>query len=115
MIVELKSEGGLKITLDIMFLRANKKQRRRKNKKELIDTACIIFRDNREIACGIARQNHLDNYNKIVGRKVALAKAIANIGFLQYMPSQACSINRRRRSMRQHIWNVFHQTFGRWN
>ena len=112
--VELQSEGDLNITLDIMFLRANKKQRRRKNKKELIDTACIIFRDDREIACGIARQNHLDNYNKIVGRKVALAKAIVNIEFLRYIP-QMCSINIRRRSMRQHIWNVFHQTFGRWN
>lgn len=109
--VEVFQTENEKVILDIMFLRANPKQRRHKGKKELIDTACIIFEDGREIACGIARQNPLDNYNKIVGRKVALAKAIAKVGFLKPF----LIYTQRRREMRRQVWKVFHQTFGRWN
>jgi len=112
--VEVRAEGNLLIILDIVFRRTNRNERRRYNKKELIDTACIIFNKGREIACAIARQNPLDEYNKIVGKKIALAKAIAQIGFLErmiYYPMET----HRRKIMRKHIWEIFHQTFGRWN
>ena len=112
--VELLAEENLKIVLDIIFRKANPGERRRQNKKELIDTACMIFRDGREIACTIARQNPLDAYNKIVGKKVALAKAIANLDFLKRIP-QIREADHCRYRMRRLIWEVFHQTFGRWN
>lgn len=108
------------VVLDILFWKTAPSERRIVNGKELIDTTCQICRDGetspvlRELTCAVARQNPIDNYNKIVGKKVALAKAIANLAFLKPIP-QICNINIRRRLSRQHIWNVFHQTFGRWN
>ena len=105
------------IVLDIVFRKTNRFERRRKNGKELIDTTCMIFRVGREIACATARHNPLDDYNKIVGKKIALDKAIAQIEFLKR--PHHCGISEigypQRRIMRRHIWEVFHQTFGRWN
>jgi len=118
--VELQLEGDLNITLDIIFWKTAPGERRIVNGKELIDTTCQICRDGetspvlRELTCAVARQNPIDNYNKIVGKKIALARAIANIEFLKPIP-QIKAADLRRRSSRQHIWNVFHQTFGRWN
>lgn len=118
--VELRRDDDVEVVLDIMFWKTAPGERRIVNGRELIDTTCQICLDGetspvlRELATAVARQNPLDNYNKIVGKKIALARAIANITFLKPIP-QICSINTRRRSSRQHIWNVFHQTFGRWN
>lgn len=118
--VTLRRDDGVKVVLDILFWKTTPGERRIVNKKELIDTTCQINIDGetspvlRELTCAIAKQNPIDNYSKIVGKKVALAKAITNIEFLKPIP-QVCSINIKRRGMRQHIWNIFHQTFGRWN
>jgi len=113
---EIKTETNRKVIviLDIIFRKTNTNERRRYNNKVLIDTACMIFRDDREIACAIARQNPLDDYNKIVGKKVALAKAIDKIEFLKSIPKSMMAYHHHH-EMRRHIWEVFHQTFGRWN
>lgn len=89
-------------------------KRRQKNGHELIDTTCQISWNGKELTCETARQNHLDSYNKIVGKKVALTKAINEIYFLK---STGCtnSARNRRRLMRTQIWAEFHKTFGRWN
>lgn len=130
--IELQRDDDVKVILDILFWKTAPGERRIVNGRELIDTTCQVSRVMYEdrpmtlITKAEARQNPLDNYNKIVGKKVALAKAIANLTFLKPIPfffmgdldlsrQQCNNINIRRRSMRQHIWNVFHQTFGRWN
>lgn len=114
--VILRAEGNLKIVLDIVFRKTNRHERRRVNGKELIDTTCMILRDGREIACATARQNPLDDYNKIVGKKIALTKAIAQVEFLKHLPEYYnLTTNHCRKIMRSHIWDAFHQTFGRWN
>lgn len=118
--VELQRDDNVEVVLDIIFWKTAPGERRIVNGKELIDTTCQVSRVMYEdkpmtlITKAEARQNPIDNYNKIVGKKIALARAIANIEFLKPIP-QICSINIQRRSSRQHIWNVFHQTFGRWN
>ena len=120
MIVKLKKDDNVEVVLDILFWKTAPGERRIVNGKELIDTTCQININgetsivSRELTCAVARQNPIDNYNKIVGKKIALARAIANVEFLKPIP-QICSINIKRRAMRQHIWNVFYQTFGRWN
>ena len=81
--VEVQAEGNLKIVLDIIFTKTPPGERRHFGKRELIDTGCVISRDGRLIACEFARQNPLDDYNKIIGKKVALAKAISQIEFLK--------------------------------
>ena len=124
MIVELKDDEGLDVVLDIVFTKTAFSKRRKVNNKELIDTYCQVSRvtqinpiELQPLTTTTAFQNPLDKYNKIVGKKIALAKAIAEIEFLlplhQYNRDE--SVHLKRRSMRQHIWNVFHQTFGRWN
>lgn len=125
MIIELKNEKGENVALDIIFWKTAIGERRKINGKELIDTYCQVSRiiqinpmESVLIIKTKALQNPLDRYNKIVGKKVALAKAIAGIAFLESLVSQYdrdIAIHLRRRSMRQHIWNVFHQTFKRWN
>lgn len=121
MIVELTNEENENIVLDIVFSKTAIDGRRKVNGKELIDTYCQVSRvtqinptELQPLTTTAAFQNPLDEYNKIVGKKVSLAKAIADIGFLKPIP-QCEGIHLKRRSMRQHIWNVFHQTFGRWN
>lgn len=118
MIVELQRENGVSIILDIVFWKTSLGGRRKVNGKELIDTTCqvCIVGDTsptgRELTRTVARLNPKDRYDKTVGKKVALTKAIANLAFLNPV-LQCIGINQKRRSMRQHIWNVFHQTFGR--
>lgn len=104
--VEIKAKEGVQIViLDILFWRTNKDKRRYQNRKELIDTTCVIFWDGREISRGVAMQNPLDTYNKMTGRKIALTKALVNLRKDMNLVFK----------MREHIWKVFHQTFGRWN
>lgn len=112
-------EDHQKVILDIVFMRTHPGERRHFGKKELIDTICIILRIGgvaqgvaTEIARGIAKQNPLDDYNKIIGRKVALTKAI---GICRMLSSPHRLEHIRRRGMRKHIWEVFYKTFGRWN
>jgi len=121
MIAELINEEGETVVLDINFRKTTIGERREVNGKELIDTYCKVSRvtqinptELQTLTTTAAFQNPLDEYNKIVGKKIALAKAIADIGFLKPIP-QCEGIHLKRRSMRQHIWNVFYQTFGRWN
>lgn len=101
--VELLRDDDVEVVLDILFWKTAPDKRRIVNGKELIDTTCQINIAGdtstvlRELTCAVARQNPLDNYNKIVGKKIALARAIANIAFLKPIP-QICSINTRRRS-----------------
>lgn len=122
--VEFEPRGDIKVVLDIIFQKTNPGERRRKNKRELIDTTCIIFRGGQEIAYAVARQSPLDNYSKIIGKKVALARAIANIEFSRLVPQVPATPEAPEaleapeassREMRRHIWDVFRQTFGRWN
>ena len=119
--VEVIAERNLKIVLDIIFRRTNPGERRHSKRKELIDTTCIISRIGgvaqgvaMEIARGVSRQNPLDSYNKIVGKKVALTKAIAKIEFLKRIP-HCFTTSHARKVTRRQIWEVFHQTFSRWN
>ena len=115
--VEVFDDENGKVTLDIMFTRTPLGGRRYFGKKELIDTTCFIFRAGRQLAYATARQNPLDNYNKIIGRKVALAKAIAKTKILKLSPHsyQTLTGKHRRKVNCSRIWKVFHQTFGRWN
>jgi hypothetical protein len=115
--VEIFDDENNKVILDIIFRKTNTGERRRFGKKELIDTACMIFRDGREIACAIARQNPLDDYNKIVGKKIALTKAIVQIKLLKLSSYsyQTLTGKHRRKVNCSRIWKVFHKTFGRWN
>jgi len=120
------------VVLDIIFWKTAPGERRIANGKKLIDTHCrisrVMYADKpaTSIIETIAFQNPLDNYNKIIGKKVALAKAVADIDFLKritqynkllqrFSSEEIRSMNLKRRLMRQHIWNIFHQTFRRWN
>lgn len=127
--IEFRKEDNVPAMLDITFWKTAIGDRRKVNGRELIDTTCQICVDGdtspvlRELACATARQNPLDKYNRIVGKKVALAKAIAGIAFLKPISmsrrdlttAECNSMNLKRRLMRQHIWCIFHRTFGRWN
>ena len=121
--IEFQKEDNVPTVLDILFWKTAPGERRIVNGRELIDTTCqisrVMYSDKPMtlLTKTEARQNPLDNYNKIVGKKVALAKAIANLVFLKPIRElgKESSMNLKRRLMRQHIWNVFHQTFGRWN
>ena len=115
MIVNLIDEYGRKIQLKILFWKTPPKKRRRKHGRELIDTTCQIFDTFQSLlATGIAKQNSLDRYNKIIGKKVSLTRAINKINCLR---STSCSTEDgyTRRRMRQQIWAEFHKTFGRWS
>jgi len=130
--VEFKN-GDIKTILDITFCRTAVGKRRKVKGKELIDTCCKISinpcrkvsrilnastsEESVLITKTIARQNPLDKYNKIIGRKVALAKAIANMSFLTPLSyvDKNFDTNLERLAIRKHIWNVFYQTHGAWN
>ncbi len=126
MIINLVDENSTRIQLKILFSKTPPGKRRRKHGRELIDTTCRIFDrlpetekpteksvDDDLAGLGIARQSALDGYNKIVGKKIALTRAINKI---PYLLSTGCTTKAgiERQSMRQHIWNVFHATFKKW-
>jgi len=125
--IHLQKDDNIEVVLDIIFWKTAPADRRKINGQELIDTCCQVSRvmfsvQPMVLLCtAIAKQNPKDGYNKIVGKKIALAKAIAEIAFLNRIPpllqhsQESHNINIQRRTMRQHIWNAFHQTFGRWN
>lgn len=115
--VDVFDDENGRVTLDIMFRKTIPSERRHQNKKELIDTTCFIFRAGVQLAYATARQNPLDDYNKIVGKKVALAKAIAKSKILKlsFHSYQTLTGKHRRKVNCRRIWKVFHQTFGRWN
>ena len=115
MIVNLIDEYGRKIQLEILFRRTPLEKRRQKHGRELIDTTCQIFDSFQSlVAVGTAKQNPLDSYNKIIGRKIALGRAINKITCLR---STGCPVEDgyTRRKMRQQIWIKFHKTFGGWS
>lgn len=115
-------DDNVSIVLDILFWRTSPALRRKENGKELIDTYCRVSREvgaDKSVTLytqTVARQNPVDDYNKIVGRKVALAKAIAKLSFLKFELRDniriCCPVNYRKHKMRKRIWQVFHQTFG---
>lgn len=121
MIVNLSNEDDKAIQLKILFSKTPPGKRRQKQGRELIDTTCKIFDKLHEseasfdelAGMGIARQSFLDDYSKIVGKKIALTRALKKVYYLQ---SFGCSTQDAviRRKMRQHIWNVFHATFKNW-
>lgn len=114
MIVNITNWENTKISLTILFSKTLEYKRRFRHGKELIDTTCRIFWGDKELACETARQSYLDAYNKIVGKKIALTRAIAAIPFLRKEGCPAIeSIHRK--INRQTIWMIFHKTFGRWN
>ena len=105
------------------------KEHRTKGKKDLIDTFCIIYevlKQKRTIAIGRTNQNPLDKYNKIVGKKIALHRAL-NPRFsgpitkkdLDYyslsgvIDGDYCELFSKKEN-RTKIWNTFHTTFKRW-
>jgi len=114
MIVQILDDEETMRELKILFSKTPVSKRRKKNKKELIDTTCSIFVDGVLVCDTIAKQNPLDHYNKIVGRKVALAKAISQIRFLSPVSSTHVWFQKRREK-RKMIWSIFHKTFGRWS
>lgn len=97
--------------LDIRFL----KFKRVRKRKPVIDTVCqIICNGDSLVADAIARQSHKDKYNKITGKKIALARALQQIGFLKSIP-EIKAIHNNRKSVRKLIWNLFFTTFNkRW-
>lgn len=111
--VSLKTEDDVPVDLEIRFSRTSVGLRRRKREKELIDTRCRIFRYGKVIAEAVAYQSWRDKYNKIIGRKIALAKAIKQVGCLKPMPAIEIS-DKHRHEMRRQLWQVFHDNFG-WN
>jgi len=70
--------------LDVRFHR----KRKRSHKKNIVHTACIVsipgstsvveakYLVEKNQGTGLAKQNHLDNNRKEVGRKIALGKAL---------------------------------------
>ena len=115
MIVNLIDEYGRKSSIEILFWKTPLEKRRRKHGRELIDTTCKIFDTFQSlVATGIAKQNVLDRYNKIIGKKIALTRAINK---LQCLRSTGCSVeaSNTRWQMRQQIWTEFHKTFGKWS
>lgn len=118
MIINLINEDSAKSQLKILFWKTPPEQRRRKHGRELINTTCQIFLNDGTsggtlLAMGVAKQNSLDRYNKIVGKKIALTRAINAIPGLRSVgcPTEEGKI---RRKSRQQIWAEFHKTFGRW-
>lgn len=125
--ITLKTEDNVDITLYIVFHRTRFGERRKVEStgKELIDTACIIYRDcegsdisngNLKEVCKVvvanerAYQSKRDNYNKIIGRKVALAKAIKRLVFLDWTLNT--KRNNHRLELRKQIWAEFFMKFG---
>ncbi|HDY87927.1 MAG TPA: hypothetical protein ENH82_07430 [bacterium] len=108
--VTLVTEENNIIDLDIVFHRTRLGERAYAGKKELIDTHCEVFRDEQLITSTVAYQNSKDEYNKITGRKVALAKAICLMAFLSWVPYTS-PINDQRLVMRKRIWAAFKETF----
>jgi hypothetical protein len=111
--VNLLNEDNAKFDLDIVFHKTKFDDRRlvvKSNGKvhELIDTHCIVFLEGEELTHTIAYQNPKDNYNKIVGRKVALAKAIKEMYFVK---RHGTGSDEYHLGMRKQIWQVFKETF----
>jgi hypothetical protein len=85
--------------------------------RELFDTHCVIlwleaeetkFEPKNIMAHKVARQNPLDRYNKIVGKKIAMTRALKAIPALN-LPTKRAKQNRTA------FWNAFQEEFGRWN
>lgn len=109
----------MKVELDDNLYRVDFHKNRRKirvngKERDLIDTDCVIFLlKYKEMDCkfqlgyGTAKQNPCDRYNKFVGKRVALQKALQKI--LYFFPLSG------KKERRKRFWEAFYETFKRWN
>jgi hypothetical protein len=100
---------GLNFNLTVLF---HEIKRIRKN-KPVIDTICKIYLcgelgTTKLLAGSVAWQSPKDNYNKIIGEKIALTRALKQIDCLKSVP-EIKTINLHRKLMRTKIWQAFHE------
>lgn len=81
----------------------------------LIDTWCVIravkgfsFINGHDLGRGKAKQYVKDRYNKIIGKKYALQKAIDSAALVSERDAF------KDKALRTAIWKKFFETFGRW-
>lgn len=115
--LSMLNEDNVRMNLNIVFAKTPLNERRRCGNKELIDTTCKIFCNEQMIADETVRQNPADSYNRIVGKKLALQRALQRPHGLAPYPTGFSQghINKTRREIRKKIWQEFHRTFGSWN
>lgn len=95
--------------LEFMFFKIRDKHN---NGREKINTKCVIHLMNDEdsiVGMGFAYLSHLDQYDKVKGKKVALAKAIVDAGNYH---SQSLRIEFDKQDRRT-IWEAFFKEFPR--
>lgn len=114
MIVTLTNWDDETFDIKILFWKTHPQKRRYVNGRVLIDTTCRIFLGEEQLSCATAFQSPKDAYNKIIGKKIALTRAISTITSLQSFGCSAAE-SEHRRLLREAIWLEFHRTFGRWN
>ena len=80
------------------------KQHTERKKKPCVDTTCLISFDMdggwEGLSRGTARQSHKDVYNHVVGKKIAMTRALEGCGFLK--------------CVRTMFWEEFAKEFGDW-
>ena len=107
MIVELSEH---KEVYKVRFHRTNNLQINR----GCFDTYCLIYlledikgkiEDRPRVAMGVAYQSPKDKYNKMVGRKIALSRALDQI-----LPND----DPANKKFRKVFWDTFRKEFGKW-
>lgn len=72
-----------------------------RTRRLMIDTFCFIYDGPDRIGQALAKQNPLDTYDKITGKKISLTRAL-----------QCDDCIELDKGMRTTIWNAFRATFG---